>query len=62
MLEDEYVRQEEEERKELEEAMRKVSPEELRAMREAEAGDGADGEVDSQRILDVLKQDLGGGL
>jgi len=62
ILEEEYVKQEEEERKELEEAMRKVGPEELRAMQEAEARENDAGELDGERILDVLKRDLGGGV
>ncbi|KAF1944484.1 HIT finger domain-containing protein [Clathrospora elynae] len=63
MLEEEYIKQEGEEQREFDELMRELDPEILRRLKED--GPPSDGvreeEVDSKRILDVLKQDLGGG-
>jgi succinate dehydrogenase flavin-adding protein (antitoxin of CptAB toxin-antitoxin module) len=64
MLEEEYVKQEGEEQKEFDDLMKELDPEILRRLREGEGEqrDRGGEEVDSSRILDVLKQDLGGGL
>jgi hypothetical protein len=63
ILEEEYLKQEREEQRELEEVLKDVGPEALQALDSKRgAGDPAEEEVDSKRILDVLKQDLGGGL
>ncbi|KAJ4354415.1 Box C/D snoRNA accumulation [Didymosphaeria variabile] len=62
MLEAEYLQQEGEEQKELEDLLKHVSPETLRALKEEHSGDNNAGEqIDSDRILDVLKQDMGAG-
>ncbi|KAH9865512.1 hypothetical protein J1614_009097 [Plenodomus biglobosus] len=64
MLEEEYLRQEGEEQKEFDELLQELDPEILKRLRE----DGPirdstkEEEVDSKRILDVLKQDLGGAI
>jgi hypothetical protein len=62
MLEEEYIKQENEDQKEFEALMKDVKPEDLRAMISANGGADADEEVDSAKILDVLKQDLGAAL
>jgi succinate dehydrogenase flavin-adding protein (antitoxin of CptAB toxin-antitoxin module) len=64
MLEEEYVKQEGEEQKEFDDLMKELDPDMLRRLREGEGEqrDRGGEEVDSSRILDVLKQDLGGGL
>lgn len=60
ILEEDYLKQESEDQKEFESLMKDIKPETLRAIkREDDDGKGSD-EVDSKRILDVLKQDLGG--
>jgi hypothetical protein len=67
MLEEEYVKVEGEEQKEFDELMKELDPEILRRLKE---GDGipqsdrgaGEEEIDDKKILDVLKQDLGGRL
>ncbi|KAF1841163.1 uncharacterized protein K460DRAFT_371154 [Cucurbitaria berberidis CBS 394.84] len=61
MLEEEYLRQEGEEQKEFDELLRELDPEILRRLREERPHTerAREEEVDSQKILDVLKQDLG---
>jgi hypothetical protein len=67
MLEEEYVRLEGEEQKEFDELMKELDPDILRRLKE---GDGisqsdrgaGEEEIDDKKILDVLKQDLGGRL
>lgn len=63
ILEDEYVKQEGEEQRELDELLRDLDPEILRRLKEdGERGEERrEEEVDSKKILDVLKQDLGAG-
>lgn len=39
--------------------MKDVDPEILKRLRDEESGEGKGEEVDSKRILDVLKRDLG---
>ncbi|KAF2197105.1 hypothetical protein GQ43DRAFT_444522 [Delitschia confertaspora ATCC 74209] len=58
MLEAQYLKQVAEEEKELEEALKAVDPEKLKALRGGEEGGKAE-EVDSRAILDVLKMDAG---
>lgn len=69
MLEEEYAELEGEQQKEFDELMEELDPEILRRLKEGEDGPSRDGvgavgeeEVDSKKILDVLKQDLGGRL
>lgn len=62
MLEEDYVRQEQEEQREFDDMMRKVNPSALRAIRGQPPRETSDEEVDSARILDVLKRDLGTSL
>jgi succinate dehydrogenase flavin-adding protein (antitoxin of CptAB toxin-antitoxin module) len=67
MLEEEYAMLEGEQQKEFDEMMKNLDPEILRRLKEgggtARMEDGAgDEDVDSKKILDVLKQDLGGRL
>lgn len=60
MLEAEYLQQESEEQKEFDELLKQVSPETLRALKEERGEDSAAAEhIDNDRLLDVLKQDLG---
>lgn len=63
MLDDEYAKQEGEDQREFDEMMRELDPEILRRLKEdGTRNDGAESahqEVDSKRILDVLKRDLG---
>lgn len=60
MLEEEYIKQEGEEQKEFEQLMKEVDPEILRRLKDERQGaDVQEEEVDSKKILDVLKQDLG---
>jgi hypothetical protein len=60
MLEADYLRQESEEQIEFDELLKQVSPETLRALKEERGPDETAGEhIDSDRILDVLKQDIG---
>lgn len=60
MLDEDYRKEEGEQQREFEEMMREVDPEILRRLKNDGAGSKDDEEVDSKRILDVLKQDLGG--
>ncbi|KAF3051463.1 hypothetical protein E8E11_010586 [Didymella keratinophila] len=60
MLDEEYRKEEGEQQKEFEELMRDVDPEILRRLKDDGTKSKGDEEVDSKRILDVLKQDLGG--
>lgn len=67
MLEQEYMKLEGEQQKEFDELMGELDPEILKRLKEGENGvsrngDGGEEEVDSKKILDVLKQDLGGRL
>lgn len=62
MLEEEYLKQEGEEQKEFEDILKHTHPDILRALRDDNGDDttGSGGEeLDSKKILDVLKQDLG---
>ncbi|KAF2018926.1 hypothetical protein BU24DRAFT_458654 [Aaosphaeria arxii CBS 175.79] len=58
MLEDEYSTHEREEQKEMEDIMTN-HPETLRKLAEEQAEAAKDDEVDSEKVLHVLKQDLG---
>ncbi|KAL1599751.1 Box C/D snoRNA accumulation [Paraconiothyrium brasiliense] len=63
MLEAEYLQQEGEEQKELDDLLKHVSPETLRALKEEHRDDNNAGEqIDSDRILNVLQQDIGAGV
>ncbi|KAJ4367299.1 Box C/D snoRNA accumulation [Neocucurbitaria cava] len=66
MLEEEYAKQEGEEQREFDELLRELDPEILKRLRAERGMDEGEGEreeeVDSKKILDVLKQDLGGVL
>ena len=67
MMEEEYVKQEGDEQKEFDELMKKLDPEILRRLKEGDGVPqseqrGVEEEIDDKRILDVLKQDLGGRL
>jgi hypothetical protein len=71
MLEEEYAQLEGEQQKEFDELMGELDPEILKRLKEGEdgvsrngvgGGGGGEEEVDSKKILDVLKQDLGGRL
>lgn len=68
MLEEEYAELEGEQQKEFDELMGELDPEILKRLKEGEDGmpkngiGNSDEEVDSKKILDVLKQDLGGRL
>jgi succinate dehydrogenase flavin-adding protein (antitoxin of CptAB toxin-antitoxin module) len=67
MLEEEYAMLEGEQQKEFDEMMKDLDPDILRRLKEddgnAQMDDrGGDEDVDSKKILDVLKQDLGGRL
>ena len=69
MLQDEYAELEGEQQKEFDELMGELDPEILKRLKEGDEGASRDGvagvgedEVDSKKILDVLKQDLGGRL
>lgn len=60
VLDEQYRQEEGEQQRELEELMRDVDPEILKRLKEDETGSSKRGEeVDSKKILDVLKQDLG---
>ncbi|KAF2447829.1 hypothetical protein P171DRAFT_429430 [Karstenula rhodostoma CBS 690.94] len=60
MLEAEYLQQEGEEQREFDDLLKQVGPETLRALKEEQGHDDMAGEpIDSDRILDVLKQDIG---
>lgn len=60
MLDEEYRKEEGEQQREFEELMREVDPEILKRLKDDGSNSKAGEEVDSRRILDVLKQDLGG--
>jgi len=60
MLDEDYRKEEGEQQKEFEELMRDVDPKILRRLKDDGTKSKGDEEVDSKRILDVLKQDLGG--
>ncbi|KAH9870666.1 hypothetical protein IAQ61_006144 [Plenodomus lingam] len=68
MLEEEYIKQQGEEQKELDDLLQHLDPEILKRLKEDGAArdpankEQEDGQVDSKKILDVLKQDLGGAL
>lgn len=64
MLEAEYLQQEGEEQKEFEELLKHVSPETLRALKEDQdtKDNNASEALDGNKILDVLKQDIGTGI
>lgn len=59
-LDEDYRREEGEQQREFEELMRDVDPEILRRLKNDGTKSKGDEEVDSKRILDVLKRDLGG--
>jgi len=62
MLEEDYLKQEGEEQKEFDEILQHAHPDILRALREDNGDEGAERgaeDLDSRKILDVLKQDLG---
>lgn len=59
MLDEDYRREEGEQQREFEELMKDVDPEILKRLRDDGTSGKADEEVDSKKILDVLKQDLG---
>lgn len=59
MLDEEYRKEEGEQQREFEELMKDVDPEILRRLKDDGTNSKVDEEVDSKRILDVLKQDLG---
>lgn len=58
VLEKAYLKQEGDEQKELEAGMKEVKPEVLRAMQNNGGDEPSSADVDSKKILDVLKQDL----
>jgi hypothetical protein len=61
ILDEQYRQEEGEQQKEYEELMRDVDPEILKRLKEDETGSSKrEEEVDGKKILDVLKQDLGG--
>ncbi|KAJ4985724.1 HIT zinc finger [Stagonosporopsis vannaccii] len=60
ILDEDYRREEGEQQREFEEMMREVDPDILKRLNEDGARSKDDEEVDRKRILDVLKQDLGG--
>ncbi|KAI8936576.1 hypothetical protein NX059_006976 [Plenodomus lindquistii] len=64
MLEEDYIKQEGEEQKEFDELLQELDPEILKRLKEdgPARDDEREAEVDSKRILDVLKQDLSGAL
>jgi len=64
MLEEEYAKLEGEQQREFDELMNELDPDILKRLKEGEDTQrhvGANEEVDSKKILDVLKQDLGEG-
>jgi len=64
MLEEEYAKLEGEQQKEFDELMNELDPDILKRLKEGEDAQrhvGANEEVDSKKILDVLKQDIGEG-
>lgn len=61
VLDEQYRQEEGEQQKEYEELMRDMDPEILKRLKQDETGSSKrEEEVDSKKILDVLKQDLGG--
>ncbi|KAF2856178.1 hypothetical protein T440DRAFT_413170 [Plenodomus tracheiphilus IPT5] len=64
MLEADYIKQEGEEQKELDELLQGLDPETLKRLKQdgPTRDNTTEEEVDSKKILDVLKQDLGGAL
>lgn len=62
ILEEEYVKKEAEDEKELAEFMKDVKSEAVPATKKEGGHDKASEELDSKRILDVLKQDLGAAI
>lgn len=62
VLEEAYLKQEDEEQKEFDELLMTARPETLRALKQEAGDDNASGEIDSSKILDVLKQDIGAGV
>ncbi|KAL6706773.1 Box C/D snoRNA accumulation [Coniothyrium glycines] len=64
MLEEEYSRQQGQEQEEFNDLIKELDPEILKRLKDDDATryDGREVEVDSKKILDVLKQDLGGEL
>jgi hypothetical protein len=60
MLDEEYRHEEGERQREFEELMKDVDPEILKRLKDEGTNTRVDEEVDSRKILDVLKQDLGG--
>ncbi|KAH6615287.1 HIT finger domain-containing protein [Boeremia exigua] len=60
MLDEVYRKEEGEQQREFEELMKDVDPEILKRLKDDGTRSKTDEEVDSKRILDVLKQDLGG--
>ncbi|KAF3034998.1 hypothetical protein E8E12_003908 [Didymella heteroderae] len=60
MLDEQYRKEEGEQQREFEELLRDVDPEILKRLKDDGTKSKVDEEVDSKRILDVLKQDLGG--
>ena len=60
MLDEDYRKEEGEQQREFEELMKDVDPEILKRLKDDGRSSKADEEVDSKKILDVLKQDLGG--
>lgn len=61
MLEDDYLKQEGEEQEEFDKLMRDLDPQILKRLKEdrSQGDEEKEEEVDSERILDVLKRDLG---
>lgn len=60
MIDEDYRKEEGEQQREFEELMKDVDPDVLKRLRDDGSRSKADEEVDSKKILDVLKQDLGG--
>jgi hypothetical protein len=60
MLDEDYRKEEGEQQREFEELMKDVDPEILKRLKDDGTSNTADEEVDSKKILDVLRQDLGG--
>jgi len=62
MLESEYIKQEAEDEKEFDDFMKTVDPQKLRALDDKSNCGIAEEQLDSDKILDVLKQDIGAGV
>lgn len=60
MLDEQYRQEEGEQQKEFDELMKDVDPQILKRLKDDRTNSNIEEEVDSKRILDVLKQDLGG--